>query len=132
MCHSVSLCWRDDGDERDNEPMDRVPPQPAMPGGERRPRPDSLSDPRPRPRPGPATARRPRPANGPRPVGQPGGVDRRGRPHIPLEQSAFVLWFKKASALTRWGVLILLVGLGAAALVGVAAAALVTLVENSF
>jgi hypothetical protein len=55
----------------------------------------------------------------------------RPRPQLPFEQSGFVRWFRRASALVRWVVLVLFVGLGAAAVVAVTIAALITLAENA-
>lgn len=55
----------------------------------------------------------------------------RGRRHIPMEQSPIVAWFRRASAIMRWGVLVAIVGVGAAAIVAVGTAILITLVENS-
>jgi hypothetical protein len=43
----------------------------------------------------------------------------------------FGAFFRRASALTRWIILIVLVGLGTAALIGIGVAALVTLLESS-
>jgi hypothetical protein len=48
-----------------------------------------------------------------------------------LRPSRAVTAFKKASALTRWIILIVIVGLGAAAVVAIALAALFTLVDSS-
>jgi hypothetical protein len=57
--------------------------------------------------------------------------DRRARPPVSFDKSPIVQWFKRASAVVRWAILILAVGLGAAAIVAVVVAALVTVVENS-
>jgi len=50
---------------------------------------------------------------------------------MPLERSRLVQWFRRASAIVRWGILVVIVGVGVAALVAVAIAALITLVDNS-
>jgi hypothetical protein len=60
----------------------------------------------------------------------PSGPDAYGA-ELPPEGSGFRAWFRRASALTRWIILIVLVGLGTAALVAVGVAALVTLLESS-
>jgi hypothetical protein len=57
---------------------------------------------------------------------------RGSRPDLgPEERSTGKHVFKKSSAFTRWGVLIGIVGLGTAAVVAIAAAALFTLVDSS-
>ncbi len=63
------------------------------------------------------------------PATQSGG--NRTRPVMPLERSRLVQWFRRASAIVRWGILVVIVGVGVAALVAVAIAALITLVDNS-
>jgi hypothetical protein len=47
------------------------------------------------------------------------------------DATGFRGFFRRASALTRWIILVVLVGLGTAALVAVGVAALVTLLESS-
>lgn len=67
---------------------------------------------------------------GPRqPAMRPG--DRRPRPSVSFDKSPIVQWFRRASAIVRWAILIVVVGLGAAAIVAIVVAALVTVVENS-
>jgi hypothetical protein len=57
---------------------------------------------------------------------------RDGRPDLgPEDQSAAMRTFKSASALTRWILLVAAVGVGTAAIIAVALAALFTLVDSS-
>jgi hypothetical protein len=61
-----------------------------------------------------------------------GGGGTRDRPGTePEPEAGFRAWFRRASALTRWIILVLCVGLGTAALIAIGVAALVTLLESS-
>jgi hypothetical protein len=48
----------------------------------------------------------------------------------PLPRLSSLQWFRRTSAVTRWAILIVLCGLGAAAVIALAASAAATLVDG--